>query len=412
MKRLMKISSLAGLSGPPAGVLMLLFASLAFLSFTGVAQTCAPPPAGLLGWWPGEGTGQDVVGANNGTATSNVTFTSGVVGQGFSFDGNPGAVVLSNSAAYHLQDFSIEAWLKRASVSIASSSPGGGEIFGFGYGGYCLGMGDDGSLFLTRVGIDNVTLATGITDTSFHHVVVTKSGTTVVFHIDGQGFPMPPYQTTYSFSAPPAIGARGDNLLNSFLGVIDEVALYNRPLAASEVTSLYNAGSAGKCAGPMAPSITLDPSSRVVIAGTNVAFTVLAAGSSPVSFQWQLRGTNLAGATRYVLNLPNVQLANTGTYQAVITNAFGMVTSAVATLSIASPPVINDQPQNTSVLAGGTAVFLVGVSGSPPFDFQWRLNGTNLAAANNYSLVITNVQAVDTGSYTVVITNSLAARFV
>jgi hypothetical protein len=38
------------------------------------APPCAPPPAGLIGWWPGEGTANDIVGANNGTLLNGVTF--------------------------------------------------------------------------------------------------------------------------------------------------------------------------------------------------------------------------------------------------------------------------------------------------------------------------------------------------
>ena len=28
---------------------------------------CTPAPSGLVGWWPGEGNANDIVGTNNGT---------------------------------------------------------------------------------------------------------------------------------------------------------------------------------------------------------------------------------------------------------------------------------------------------------------------------------------------------------
>jgi hypothetical protein len=386
-----------------------LLAVAAFVTLTTSAQTCAPPPSGLIGWWPGEGEGQDLAGGNNGSLVNGATFATGMVGQGFQFNGDRAGVVLSNSAALHLQDFTIEAWLQRASTTIASFYPGGGEIFGFGYAGYCLGMVDDGSLFLTKVGIDNVTLVNGITDTAFHHVAVTKSGTNVAFYIDGQGFQMPPYQTFYEFSSPPAIGARGDNLLNSFLGVIDEVSLYDRSLTASEILSLYNAGSAGKCTSPTAPTITVQPTNQNAFAGANVTFAVLAAGSPTLVFQWSFNGTNLPGATLSRLNLSNVKAADAGNYRVVITNFSGAVTSDAAMLTVDTPPTITQQPQSLGVIPGDTAHFVVAVSGTPPFSFQWRFNGSSLPGATSYSLLITNSQLANVGNYVVVIGNAFGS---
>jgi hypothetical protein len=161
-----------------------------------------------------------------------------------------------------LQDFTIEAWIRRENASKTSGGAHGGEIFGYGEAGYCFGIEDDGSLFLTRVTVNHVILLKAVTDTSFHHVAVAKSGSKVVFYVDGRAFPMPPYHTTFEFSTPPALGTRGDFLLNSFMGVIDEVALYNRPLNANEIKSIFAAGSAGKCARP--PDINGNPSSSAV----------------------------------------------------------------------------------------------------------------------------------------------------
>jgi hypothetical protein len=200
-----------------------------------------------VGLWQGENSVGDSVSGTQGKLVNNATFAQGVVGQAFRFDGYRSGLVLDDSPAYHLQDFTIEAWIRRESASKTSALPHGGEIFGYGEAGYCFGIEDDGSLFLTKVTINHAILLKAVTDTSFHHVAVTKAGSKVVFYVDGKAFPMPPYHTTFEFSTPPALGTRGDFLLNSFLGIIDEVALYNRPLNANEIKSIYNAGSAGKC---------------------------------------------------------------------------------------------------------------------------------------------------------------------
>jgi len=38
------------------------------------AQTCVPPPSGLISWWPGEGNANDIVGINNGTLMNGATY--------------------------------------------------------------------------------------------------------------------------------------------------------------------------------------------------------------------------------------------------------------------------------------------------------------------------------------------------
>jgi len=48
---------------------------------------CATPPAGLVGWWRGEGNAQDEVGTHHGTLQGGTTFGAGKAGQAFSFDG-------------------------------------------------------------------------------------------------------------------------------------------------------------------------------------------------------------------------------------------------------------------------------------------------------------------------------------
>ncbi|WP_040549795.1 PA14 domain-containing protein [Pedosphaera parvula] len=69
-------------------------------------------------------------------------------------------------------------------------------------------------------------------------------------------------------------------------------------------------------------------------------------------------------------------------------------------------PSICSQPQNYIVPRGGLGFFDVGSIGSLQ-NYQWRLNGANLAGATNRTLDLPNVQLANLGNYTVVITNSL-----
>jgi len=141
---------------------------------------CVPAPAGLVSWWRAEGGTSDSAGTNHGTLAGNTAFSVGRVGQAFALDGNGDAVSVGSANNLQLQDFTIEAWVKRASSSVVSSG-GTAVLFGYGTGGYAFGLLNDGRLFLSKVEIDQTQTTAAVTDTNLHHVAVTKSGTTVVF---------------------------------------------------------------------------------------------------------------------------------------------------------------------------------------------------------------------------------------
>lgn len=89
-----------------------------------------------------------------------------------------------------------------------------------------------------------------------------------------------------------------------------------------------------------APTITAQPQSQTVWAGTNVTFTVTATGTAPLGYQWRKGGANLtdggnvSGAATAALMLANVGLGDAGNYDVMVTNASGSVTSAVAVLTV------------------------------------------------------------------------------
>jgi len=161
---------------------------------------------------------------------------------------------------------------------------------------------------------------------------------------------------------------------------------------------------------PAQPTITVQPQSQTNVVGTDATFTVVATGIEPLAYQWRLGTADLAGKTNDTLSLTNVQTANAGSYAVVVTNADGAATSAVATLTVLVPPFITKQPTNFLTLSLGASVGnRVTASGTTPLYYQWRLNGTNLAGATNPSLVITNLQLPNVGTYTAVATNSVGS---
>lgn len=86
-----------------------------------------------------------------------------------------------------------------------------------------------------------------------------------------------------------------------------------------------------------APTITSQPSSQTNIVGSTVTFYVTAAGTPPLTYQWQKEAANLSGETGYILTLANVQLADAGVYQVIVSNSAGIATSSEATLTVFRP---------------------------------------------------------------------------
>ena len=72
----------------------------------------------------------------------------------------------------------------------------------------------------------------------------------------------------------------------------------------------------------------------------------------------------------------------------------------------AVPPSITAQPQNQTVLAGGSAVFFVTAAGTGPLSYQWQRNGTNLPGATNTTFTVATAQASDQGNYVVTVSNA------
>jgi hypothetical protein len=158
-----------------------------------------------------------------------------------------------------------------------------------------------------------------------------------------------------------------------------------------------------------APSITAQPQSQTVAAGSSVTFSVVATGNPAPTYQWSLNGTPLSGATKANLTLNNVKAANDGTYTVAVTNALGSVTSAGATLVVDVAPVITTQPASQTVDEGNTATFTVVATGTPAPTYQWYLGGIPLSGATSSTLTIGNVQPANAGSYTVIVTNSISS---
>ncbi len=192
------------------------------------------------------------------------------------------------------------------------------------------------------------------------------------------------------------------------------------PAATGTTTMSWTAGSSSQLAlsaavfapstgGATTPSITTQPASQTVTAGSSVTFSVVASGTAPLSYQWKLGGSNISGATAASYTIASVQSANAGSYTVTVTNSAGSVTSNAAILTVnatATPPSITTQPASQTVTAGSSVTFSVAATGTSPLSYQWKLGGSNISGATAASYTIASVQSANAGSYTVTVTNS------
>ncbi|MEI7729777.1 MAG: hypothetical protein WCO56_09390 [Verrucomicrobiota bacterium] len=80
--------------------------------------------------------------------------------------------------------------------------------------------------------------------------------------------------------------------------------------------------------------------------------------------------------------------------------------ASLATPKLQAAPTITSLTPSQTVLAGGNVTSKVTASGSNPITYQWLLNGLNLPAATNPSLIISNALAPNAGNYQVIVANA------
>ena len=82
------------------------------------------------------------------------------------------------------------------------------------------------------------------------------------------------------------------------------------------------------------PSISAPPASLTASLGQAAVFTVTAAGSAPLNYQW-FKGTNpISGANAASHTIASVVSASAGDYHVVVSNPYGSVASASASLTV------------------------------------------------------------------------------
>lgn len=159
------------------------------------------------------------------------------------------------------------------------------------------------------------------------------------------------------------------------------------------------------------PVMTEHPQGATHCPGEPVTLAVVATGEPPLSYQWQRDGENLiddgriGGSTAETLSLSSVMGGDAGSYQCVVSNGGGSITSDAAIISVLAATQITQQPQDDEVLEGADASFSVQAQGEGTLLYEWRKDdqplsdGAGVSGSATATLSVSGVDAGDLGDY-------------
>ncbi len=245
----------------PLPKLLLISLMLSLVASHGMAQTCVPPPAGVIAWWPLDETSgtiaMDVVGSKPGVHFDGPTHVAGKVRGVLQFDGVDDFVGVGDSDlwAFGNRDFTVELWAY-------FNSPGGGTTA---HPSHIFIGNDEGPFIVNKwffaLGggvLEFVFSSPSIGDhflifgpfspslNQWYHLAVVRNGNT--FTAFANGTPVGSVADTAAIPNPNASLTIGQAESLGFVnGRLDEVTIYNRALTQVELQSIVDAGTVGKC---------------------------------------------------------------------------------------------------------------------------------------------------------------------
>lgn len=190
---------------------------------------------------------------------------------------------------------------------------------------------------------------------------------------------------------------------------------------------------------PVPQPITSSGNPSAIYQNSQITLTEMATGPGPISYAWLTdNGTGgsmslVSGSggsvstanTNYIADTTGFTVGGVYKYAAICSNSYGAVTSAVVALTItnASSPVLvtnTVSPATMTNFVGQSERYQVNVVGTLPIAYQWQVSpnpdgsgavnvsAANASGANTAALVITNLQAGNSGYYSCLATNSVS----
>lgn len=279
----------------------------AFLSVLGPLVNSANSeidPSNLVNWWTADGNTFDIYGVTNLTPYNDLTYTNGKVGLAFRFDGS--SAYLTSGGGEIAPPWTVCAWVYRQNASGVSATL-------MGDGTYAIKLQQYGHT--SDVGISKSLVAdyyfnAGLTANAWSHLALVDNGSQIQLYVNGALATSQIYSNGVAIAAPSGLevprayfgadafsGGPDDYLL----GAVDELQIYARALGASEIASIYNAGSAGLVRAPEFTSVTNSATGQVKIGLIGQTGKSITVRTSSDLMNWSTLATvpNPTGSTNY-----------------------------------------------------------------------------------------------------------------
>jgi hypothetical protein len=304
-------------------------------------------------------TALDCWGGNNGQYVNAYHYTPGALGLDddgavqLTGTGTGSHVAVPNTAPYGFTGtnaFTLVAWARPEvlnGISVQRVFSTRAYHNNLAQGGIGFGFRTNTSVRFTAFGVVDVDFVAPVVAGQWQHIAVVRSGTSVVLYHNGVAIGTNNNVVLIVPSdVPLGLGANLDPTSGdeAFNGELDEMAIFGTPLSGAQIKALYSSRNGAK------PNLVQAPQSITTYPGGTAQFSVIAAGTPPLSYQWKANGVALAGQTNSVLWLTNVQTSANGLQCSVtVTNLAGSTNSAPATLLVPTPSglaarVIQDKP--------------------------------------------------------------------
>jgi hypothetical protein len=244
-------------------------AQISSLYNNGAGSTAASVPTGLIGYWPFDGTPADASGGHRDlNLTNNPGFAAGLFGQSLDLHYGEYATRPASEPFFDFagQPFSLQAWIKmtpgdeKGAVILAKHESGhlnGYFLFANKHNPNQGQLDKAGFYASSPIGNDAIS-TTSVNDGQWHQIVgvYTPSGNSQIY-VDGVLQGSQTAQPLFNNLVPLTVGALPNGSLY-FNGQIDEVAVWDQALSATDIAALYNGG-AGKSLLTLAPGPAAAP---------------------------------------------------------------------------------------------------------------------------------------------------------
>lgn len=357
------------------------------------------------------------------TGSIRVTASQSIAGNKVLKLSGAGTVRIDTLTSLAGPELTLQFWFKGATVQSAIRQQASGYIIAGYNGGHLTSQ--DGAL---------AGAVAGVTDGNWHHVIMTrKRNGTLAGYVDGLPKASAAVGDTDlpNVAGPVYFGSLA-NLGEYTIGELDEIAIWNRALSASEIAASWSSALATNATGLVGywkfDDDTFNDSTTNAFVGTPLGDATIVNDDIPNYSQTMV----VAGPGPYTI--PNVPVGNGFAVTAFLDGngdsikQFGEPSGAYAgnpftvsgnlsgvNLTLTEPPYITQQPQSPAgnrVAVGGNASFSVTALGTSPLSYQWYrdtvalVNNARISGVTSANLQLTGLVAGDAGGYACVITNA------